>query len=88
MNENEISLEEAQLNGSLFGLSAQEWAAQEGWTIVEGKQNDSTETDPPANQNTETSVGESNSGDISLGSPVVNEVNLIWDRALPTATFL
>ena len=73
MNENEISLEEAQLNGSLFGLSAQEWAAQEGWTIVEGKQNDSTETDPPANQNTETSVGESNSGDISLGSPVVNE---------------
>ena len=69
MNENEISLEEAQLNGSLFGLSAQEWAAQEGWTIVEGKQNDSTETDPPANQNTETSVGESNSGDISLGSP-------------------
>ena len=38
----------------------------------EGKQNDLMETDPPTSQNTETSVGESNSGDISLGSPVVD----------------
>jgi len=36
-----------------------------------GKTNDSMETDPPASQNTETSAGESSSGDISLGSPVV-----------------
>ena len=84
MNENEISLEEAQLNGSLFGLSAQEWAAQEGWTITEGKQNDSTETDPPANQNTETSVGESNSGDISLGSP---EPNIVFRQGQGAATY-
>ena len=35
----------------------------------EGKQNDLMETDPPTSQNTETSAGESNSGDISLGSP-------------------
>ena len=31
------------------------------------------ETDPPTSQKTETSAGESSSGDISLGSPVVNE---------------
>ena len=43
-----------------------------------GKTNDSMETDPPASQNTETSAGESSSGDISLGSPELKPV----DKAL------
>jgi len=50
-------------------FSAEELEYLSQFKSNEGKQNDSTETDPPANQNTETSVGESNSGDISLGSP-------------------
>ena len=43
-----------------------------------GKTNDSMETDPPASQNTETSAGESSSGDISLGSPQIDSVDLDW----------
>ena len=69
-NNQTLSLEEAEANASAAGMELNDWASTFGWSS-EGKQNDSTETDPPANQNTETSVGESNSGDISLGSPVV-----------------
>ena len=69
--DNTISGEVAAQNAAIAGISIEEWASTYGWSLDEGKQNDSTETDPPANQNTETSVGESNSGDISLGSPVV-----------------
>jgi chloramphenicol 3-O-phosphotransferase len=57
----------------------QEIATRNGITVEEllargnkGKQNDSMETDPPTSQNTETSAGESSSGDISLGSPVIS----------------
>jgi predicted kinase len=67
-NNQTLSLEEAEANASAVGMELNDWASTFGWSS-EGKQNDSTETDPPANQNTETSVGESNSGDISLGSP-------------------
>jgi shikimate kinase len=70
--DNTISSEVAAQNAAIAGISIEEWASTYGWSFDEGKQNDSTETDPPANQNTETSVGESNSGDISLGSPVVD----------------
>ena len=62
MNENEISLEEAQLNGSLFGLSAQEWAAQEGWTIVGGKTTVPAETTPPMGPGKPTPAGDSSLG--------------------------
>jgi hypothetical protein len=67
-NNRTLSLEDAQANASAVGMELNDWASTFGWSS-EGKQNDLTETDPPANQNTETSVGESNSGDISLGSP-------------------
>jgi len=69
-NNQTLSLEEAEANASAAGMELNDWASTFGWSS-EGKQNDSTETDPPANQNTETSAGESSSGDISLGSPVV-----------------
>ena len=62
MNYNEL-LEKA----DLVGMSVDEYI--ENYNIDgEGKQNDLAETDPPTNQNTETSAGESSSGDISLGS--------------------
>ena len=67
-----ISASQASRSAAALGISIEEWAANNGWSLDEGKQNDSTETDPPANQNTETSVGEFNSDDISLGSPVVD----------------
>ena len=70
-NNRTLSLEDAQANASAAGMELNDWASTFGWSS-EGKQNDSTETDPPVNQNTETSVGESNSGDISLGSPEYN----------------
>ena len=70
--DNTISSEVAAQNAAIAGISIEEWASTYCWSFDEGKQNDSTETDPPANQKTETSVGESNSGDISLGSPVVD----------------
>jgi chloramphenicol 3-O-phosphotransferase len=72
-NNRTLSLEDAQANASAVGMELNDWASSFGWSS-EGKQNDLTETDPPANQNTETSVGESNSGDISLGSPEVDLV--------------
>ena len=66
MNYNEL-LEKA----DLVGMSVDEYI--ENYDIAgEGKQNDLAEADPPANQNTETSAGESSSGDISLGSPVIS----------------
>jgi chloramphenicol 3-O-phosphotransferase len=66
MNYNEL-LEKA----DLVGMSVDEYI--ENYNIDgEGKQNDLAETDPPANQNTETSAGESRSGDISLGSPEID----------------
>jgi len=66
MNYNEL-LEKA----DLVGMSVDEYI--ENYNIDgEGKQNDLTETDPPTSQNTETSAGESSSGDISLGSPVIS----------------
>jgi chloramphenicol 3-O-phosphotransferase len=70
-NNRTLSLEDAQANASAVGMELNDWASTFGWSS-EGKQNDLTETDPPVNQNTETSVGESNSGDISLGSPEYN----------------
>jgi chloramphenicol 3-O-phosphotransferase len=70
-NNRTLSLEDAQANASAVDMELNDWASTFGWSS-EGKQNDLTETDPPANQNTETSVGESNSGDISLGSPEYN----------------
>ena len=70
-NNRTLSLEDAQANASAAGMELNDWASTFGWSS-EGKQNDSTETDPPVNQNTETSVGESSSGDISLGSPVAD----------------
>jgi chloramphenicol 3-O-phosphotransferase len=72
MNENEISLEEAQLNGSLFGLSAQEWAAQEGWTIVGGKTTVPAETTPPMGPGKPTPAGDSSLGITLLESPVAS----------------
>jgi hypothetical protein len=71
-NGKRISESQALYAANQKGYSLEEWASSNGWTIVEGKQNDLTETDPPANQNTETSAGESSSGDISLGSPDYN----------------
>lgn len=66
MNYNEL-LEKA----DLVGMSVDEYI--ENYNIDgEGKQNDLAETDPPTNQNTETSAGESRSGDISLGSPEID----------------
>ena len=50
-------------------FSAEELEYLSQFKSNEGKQNDLTETDPPTSQNTETSAGESSSGDISLGSP-------------------
>ena len=70
-NNRTLSLEDAQANASAAGMELNDWASTFGWSS-EGKQNDLMETDPPASQNTETSVGESNSGDISLGSPEYN----------------
>jgi dephospho-CoA kinase len=64
-----ISEAQASYAANQKGYSLEEWASSNGWTITEGKQNDLTETDPPTSQNTETSAGESSSGDISLGSP-------------------
>ena len=72
-NNRTLSLEDAQANASAVGMELNDWASSFGWSS-EGKQNDLTETDPPANQNTETSAGESSSGDISLGSPEVDLV--------------
>jgi len=66
--DNTISYEEAKMNGELFGMTAEEWAANEGWTISKGKQNDSTEQTPPSSP-TQTPAGDSSSGDISLESP-------------------
>lgn len=68
-----ISIEAAAENAAIGGISIEEWASTYGWSLEEGKQNDLMETDPPTSQKTETSAGESSSGDISLGSPVVNE---------------
>ena len=79
-----ISIEAAAAKREQFGISIEEWASTYGWSLEEGKQNDSTETDPPANQNTETSVGESNSGDISLGSP---EPNVVFQQGQGAATY-
>jgi shikimate kinase len=79
-----ISASQASRSAAAMGISIEEWAANNGWTLDEGKQNDSTETDPPANQNTETSVGESNSGDISLGSP---EPNIVFQQGQGVATY-
>ena len=68
-----ISASQASRSAAALGISIEEWASNNGWSLEEGKQNDLMETDPPASQNTETPAGESSSGDISLGSPVVNE---------------
>lgn len=79
-NGNEVSLETLQIGAEASDMDIEQYASTFGYTQseidAEGKQNDSTETDPPASQNTETSAGESSSGDISLGSP---EYNLISD---------
>ena len=65
-----ISIDAASQNAAIAGISIEEWASTYGWSLEEGKQNDLMETDPPTSQKTETSAGESSSGDISLGSPV------------------
>ena len=79
-NGNEVSLETLQIGAEASDMDIEQYASTFGYTQseidAEGKQNDSTETDPPASQNTETSAGESSSGDISLGSsesPVIDK---------------
>ena len=73
-NGRRITLEEAQAAAKRSNLALADWLAKTGYIKVGlEKQNDLMETDPPTSQNTETSVGESSSGDISLGSPVVNK---------------
>ena len=73
-NGRRITLEEAQAAAKRSNLALADWLAKTDYTEVGlEKQNDLMETDPPTSQNTETSAGESSSGDISLGSPVVNE---------------
>jgi hypothetical protein len=71
-NGKRISEAQASYAANQKGYSLEEWASSNGWTITEGKQNDSTETDPPANQKTETPAGDSSLGGISLGSPEVD----------------
>ena len=65
MDLNKFSPERLQQIAELNGVTVEELLANN----TEGKQNDLMETDPPTSQNTETSAGESSSGDISLGSP-------------------
>ena len=68
MDLNKFSPEKLQQIAELNGLTVEELLANNNG----GKQNDLMETDPPTSQNTETSAGESSSGDISLGSPEVD----------------
>jgi len=67
MDLSKLSPEKLQNIADMNGITVEELLAKASGS--EGKQNDLMETDPPTSQNTETSVGESNSGDISLGSP-------------------
>jgi len=75
-NGNEVSLETLQIGAEASDMDIEQYASTFGYTQseidTEGKQNDLMETDPPTSQNTETSAGESSSGDISLGSPVIS----------------
>ena len=65
MDLNKFSPEKLQEIANRNGITVEELLANN----TGGKQDDLTETDPPTSQNTETSAGESSSGDISLGSP-------------------
>jgi hypothetical protein len=67
MDLSKLSPEKLQNIADMNGVTVEELLAKASGSG--GKQNDLMETDPPTSQNTETSVGESNSGDISLGSP-------------------
>ena len=69
-----ISVSQASRSAAALGISIEEWASNNGWSLEEGKQNDLMETDPPASQKTETPAGESSLGDISLGSPEPNVI--------------
>lgn len=72
MDLSKLSPEKLQKIADMNNITVEELLAKASGS--EGKPNDLMETDPPASQNTETSVGESNSGDISLGSPEVDLV--------------
>lgn len=67
MDLSKLSPEKLQKMADMNGITVEDLLAKASGN--EGKQNDLTETDPPTNQNTETSAGESSSDDISLGSP-------------------
>jgi shikimate kinase len=67
MDLSKLSPEKLQNIADMNGVTVEELLAKASGGA--GKQNDLMETDPPTSQNTETSAGESSSGDISLGSP-------------------
>ena len=69
MDLSKLSPEKLQKIADMNRITVEELLAKASGS--EGKPNDLMETDPPASQNTETSAGESSSGDISLGSPEV-----------------